>query len=290
MAKATLDATSYAWKQIAENWETYFSPPSRPSVQEVQKYKEWVQELFHGRQGLKGLVLGATPELRDIFNELKFQTHAIDINMEMILALEGLVKHKNPDEVLIKANWLTNPLASEYFDVILGDAVLPNIPWEKRKEFYKQIVRLLKPQGYFINRAFFIPEKKKYHTIDEILAKFSSKKTSNRTALELVFEIQILTWDPHDHLGSMGKVREVVEKLRKNDGFHYESHELNKTLNIVWSYWVGSVSKKVWVYPYKKEEEAEYHNYFTIEKTFSAKDHPYGDITPMYLLRLRSQC
>ncbi len=288
MTKATLDTTSYAWSKIANSWETYFTPPSRPSKVEVEKYKDWLKDIFKGKKGLKGLVLGATPELRDILNELNFKTHAIDINMEMILALEGLVKHKNLDEVLVKSNWLDNPLADKYFDVILGDAVLPNIPWESREAFYKEIIRMLKPQGYFINRAFFVPEQKQYETIEELVAVFAKKKSSNKTALELVFEIQILTHSIKDRLGSMEKVKGVVDKLRTARGFAFESKELNKTLDIVWNYWLGgNVSKKVWIYPSQKEEEAEYKKYFLTKETFSASDHPYGKITPMYLLRLR---
>src|SRR5438309_718048 len=108
MAKATLDTTSYAWKKIADSWETYFTPPSRPSQQEGEKYKEWLKNIAKGKKGLTGLVLGATPELRNVLNELNFKSHAIDINMEMILALEGLVKHTNHNEILIRSNWLDN--------------------------------------------------------------------------------------------------------------------------------------------------------------------------------------
>ena len=236
--KATLDTTSYAWKKIADNWVTYFFAPSRPSHEEVKRYQEWLKTIANGSKGLKGLVLGATPELRDALNQLHFKTHAIDINIEMIQALNNLVEHKNPDEVLVKANWLDNPLQSGYFDVILGDAVFPNIPWEQQHILYGQIKRLLKPGGIFINRAFFAPEKKRYGTIDEILTAFEAKKSSYQTAIELVFEIQLLTHNPKDRLGSMAKVKSMVEKLRSKNGFTFKSVELNKTLDILWDYWL----------------------------------------------------
>ena len=137
-----------------------------------------------------------------------------------------------------------------------------------------------------MNRAFFVPKEKPYKTIDEILSVFAQKKASNTSALELVFEIQILTHSPKDHLGSMEKVHAVVKKLHTSNGFTFESKALNKTLDIVWNYWLGNFSKKVWIYPYQEEEEAEYKKYFTTIDVFSAKDHPYGEITPMYLLKL----
>lgn len=288
MTKTTLDNTSYAWKQISENWQTYFFPPSRPSDQEVATYMEWLKRISGSESGLKALVLGATPELRDVLNQLHFKTHAIDINMEMILALNGLVEHQNPDEVLIRANWLENPLQESYFDVVLGDAVFANVPWEKRSDFYKEIVRLLKPNGHYLSRTFYAPEKRRYENIDDILAVFAKKKASNQTAIELVFELQLFTHDPFDRLGSMAKVRKVMEEIHGSKGFTFESQDLNQTLEIVWSYWVGdALSKKVWIYPFQKEEEKEYVQYFDIENKFSATDHPYGELTPMYLLKVK---
>lgn len=284
MSNVSLNKTSYAWKQIAQSWVNYFDSPSRPSAEEISQYNKWLKHISKGRKELKGLVLGSTPELRDALYENNFDTYIIDINLEMILAMSELLKNKNPDEVIVRSNWLNNPLQEKYFDVILGDAVLPNLPWNKREQFYSELKRLLKKGGYFINRAFFVPEKKIYQTIEEILEAFAKKKASNKTAIELVFEIQILTHDSKDRLGSMEKVAEVVEKLHGKEGFNFESEELNKTLEIIWNYWL-KLGKKVWIYPFEKEEEAEYKKHFETEGKFSATDHPYGQITPMYLLK-----
>ncbi|MCL5783976.1 MAG: class I SAM-dependent methyltransferase [Patescibacteria group bacterium] len=285
MSDVSLNETSYVWKQIAQSWGTYFDSPSRPSKMEVDQYKKWLKNISEGKTGLKGLVLGATPELRDALVESNFNSCIIDINWEMILAMTELLKTKNPNEVIIKANWLNNPLQNGYFDVVLGDAVLPNLPWEKRDEFYCEIKRLLKTGGYFMNRAFFVPEKKPFANIDELLKAFAQKPASNKTALELVFEIQILTHSETDHLGSMEKVVAVVEKLRGNNGFNFDSEELNKTLDIVWDYWLKTARQKIWIYPFEREEEAEYKKYFETEAKFCSTDHPYGKITPMYLLK-----
>lgn len=278
MASVSLNETSYAWKQIAQSWVDYFDSPSRPSGQEIGQYNKWLKEISRAKSGLKGLVLGSTPELRDALYENQFDTCMIDINLEMILAMSELLKNKNPDEVIIRSNWLNNPLQGKYFDVILGDAVLPNLPWDKREQFYNEVKRLLKKGGYFINRAFFVPKKKTYQTIEKLLEDFSKKKASNKTAIELVFEIQLLTYDGKDHLGSMEKVARVIEKL------HGQNGELNKTLDIIRSYWL-KLRNKVWIYPLEREEIAEYKRYFETEGKFSASDHPYGHITPMYMLK-----
>jgi phytoene dehydrogenase-like protein len=68
--KENIETTSLVWKKIAEDWETYFAEPSRISPGEEQQYKKWFAELARGKESLKGLVLGATPELRDAMVEL----------------------------------------------------------------------------------------------------------------------------------------------------------------------------------------------------------------------------
>lgn len=282
-----LEKTSLIWKQIAQSWVEYFTSPSRPSNDEVKQYIKWLRKIAKNNVDLKGLVLGATPELRDALVQTKFKSYLVDINLEMILAMSDLLKHPNLEEVIVKANWLDNPLRDHCFDVILGDAVIPNLPWEKRTEFYKEVSRLLKPEGYFINRAFFIPEKKPFKKIEDLLNSFSERETTKAAALQLVFEIQIFTYNPKDRLGSMEKVYKVVEKLRGKDGFRFDSEKLNKTLDIVWNYWLKTARSKVWIYPYQKEEQAEYKNYFKIIDIYTTKDHPYGKITPMYLLKIK---
>lgn len=287
MSTGDLEKTSYAWKKIAEDWENYFTTPSRPSSQEIDKYKEWVSKISDSSQATppRGLVLGATPELRDALFAAKASVHSLDINLEMLLAMTELLTHANPKEVLVRASWLESPLESNYFNMVLGDAVFPNVPWESRAQFYKEITRMLARGAYFINRAFFVPSDKPFTDIQAVFAKYESRKTSYKTATELVFDIHILTYDPRDHQGSMAKVKEALAPLRGTNGFSTNSESLNKTLDIVWNNWLGSAADKLWFYPYQQEEEAEYARYFEIEDRFAASDHPHGSLTPMYLLR-----
>lgn len=283
MKKVGLNQTSYVWGQIADSWKTYFTSPSRPSSQEVKQYSKWLNEISKGKIHLKGLVLGATPELRDALYSSNFDVYSMDINLEMILAMTQLLKNKNKDEIVIRSNWLENPLKDKYFDVILGDAVIPNIPWDKRNAFYLEVKRLLKPRGYFINRAFYVPEKKSFQDLGDLLRHFENKKSSYTTATELVFELLILTYKTKDHLGSLEKVKQILEPIRKKN--IKNKKELKKTLDIIWEYWLKSVVGKVWLFPTQKEEEREYEKYFKGFNKFEAKDHPYGHLTPMYHLK-----
>jgi ubiquinone/menaquinone biosynthesis C-methylase UbiE len=279
-----LDATSLAWKQIADDWNTCFTSPSRISPQEVEKYREWLGEINKEKKPLRGLVLGATPELRDALTEFGYRVYSIDINLEMFLAMDTLLKNKDANETLIKANWLDNPLADDYFDVVVGDAVLPNVPWGERSHLLSEVKRLLRPGGVFLTRAFCVPDKKPFSDVDEVLGHFSKREPSMKNALKMALELQILAYDPKDHQGSCAKARKVLEEYHKRKGSRFEDSNLQKIHDIVWDFWCGKLVNKVFLYAYRKEEESEYDKYFRTLKTFEAKDNEYSKITPMYFM------
>jgi ubiquinone/menaquinone biosynthesis C-methylase UbiE len=280
-----LKTTSLPWQQVAYMWKTYFTSPSRISPQEIEKYREWLKEINKDKKPLKALVLGATPELRDALFDFGYLVYSIDINLDMFLAMEELLKNKNPNEVLVKANWLDNPLADKYFDVIVGDAVLPNVPWNERLRLLSEVKRLLKPDGIFLTRAFYVPDKKPFANVDEVLKHFSKKEPNMQSALEMVLELHILTYDPKDHQGSFAKARKALEEYHKIKGSKFENKNLQKIHDIVWNFWCEKFVNKVFLYAYRKEEEGEYKKYFKIIDAFESKDHDYSKITPMYFLK-----
>ncbi len=283
--KESLTTTSLTWKQIANDWNTYFTSPSRISAQEVEKYREWLKNINENKKPLKGLVMGATPELRDVLTEFGYHVYSIDINLEMFLAMNELLKHKNSDEILIKANWLDNPLKDNYFDVVVGDAVLPNIPWNEREHLLAEVKRWLKPDGIFLTRAFCVPDKKPFADVDEILGHFSKKAPNMQSVLEMVLELHILTYDPKDHLGSFAKAKKALEEYHKEKGSKFENQNLQKIHDVVWNFWCKKFVNKVFIYAYRNEEENDYKKYFKIIEVFEAKDHDYTKITPMYFLK-----
>lgn len=284
--KEDVQKTSAPWKQIADMWRTYFTPPSRVSQDEAKKYEEWLREIKKGRRGrMKALVLGVTPEIREALTELGYETTCIDINKEMILAMDSILKIKDPNEVIINEDWLNNSLEDNAFDVIIGDCVLSNVKWEERDKLLAEVGRVLKPDGIFITRFFSIPREKPFKTIDELLEYFSKKEPNHRSALELVFELQIFCYNSEDHQGTFSEPKKVLERLRVGNRFNSEFENLNKILDIVWNFWCEKYLNKVYHYPYRDEEEKRLGKFFEGLKTYEAKDHDYSKITPMYVLK-----
>ena len=280
-----LEKTAAPWKAIAEMWNTYFTQPSRVSKDESDKYKEWLSKYADPSKNI--LLLGVTPEIRESLAGLNCNVTCIDINKEMISAMDSVLKVKNPLEEILNENWLDNSLPDNSFDIVIGDAVLPNVAWEEREKLLTEVKRILKPDGLFITRAFCVPGEKPYRNVDELLKKFSTKEPNYQSALELVLELQILAYDPKDHLGTFSKPKEMLEKIRGEKGFDFDSDNLNKILEMVWNFWCVKFVKKAYTYAYRDEEEKEYEKYFEIAEIYEATDNSYSDITPMYILRIK---
>ena len=280
-----LEKTAAPWKAIAEMWNTYFTQPSRVSKDESDKYKEWLSKYADPSKNI--LLLGVTPEIRESLAGLNCNVTCIDINKEMISAMDSVLKVKNPLEEILNENWLDNSLPGNSFDIVIGDAVLPNVAWEERETLLLEVKRVLKPDGLFITRAFCVPGEKPFRNVDELLKKFSTKEPNYQSALELVLELQIIAYDPTDHLGTFSKPKEILEKIRGEKGFDFDSDNLNKILEMVWSFWCVKFVKKAYTYAYRDDEEKEYEKYFDIIETYEATDNSYSYITPMYILRLK---
>ncbi len=279
------EKTAAPWKDIADMWNTYFTQPSRVSKDESNKYKEWLSNCTDSSKEI--LLLGVTPEIRESLAELKCNVTCIDINKEMISAMDSVLKIKNPNEKILNENWINNSLSDNSFDVVIGDAVLPNVSWEDREKLLFEVKRVLKPNGLFITRIFCVPREKPFKNVDELLKKFSTREPNYQSALEFVLELQILAYDPKDHLGTFSKPKKMLEEIRGENGFDFDSDNLNKILEMVWDFWCVKFVEKVYTYAYRDEEETEYENYFEIDEIYEAIDNDYSSITPMYILRMK---
>ena len=271
------------WKMIAELWNTWFTTPSSVSKDEAKKYREWLEKL----DKKKALVLGVTPEIREPLAEFNYETTCVDINPEMVKAMDSVLKQKNPNETIVIENWLDNSLKDNEFDIVLGDAVLPNVKWRDRKKLLSEVARVLKPEGLFVTRAFCVPREKTFKDVDEIFEHFARREPNYENALKFTLEIQILFYNPEDHEGTFIKSKEVLEKLRKDDKFHFESDNLNKLLEMVWGFWCQKYVDKIYLYAYRDDEEQEYKEFFDIVEIYEAGDNEYASITPMYILKKR---
>lgn len=153
---------------IAKHWQGNVLSPWRPSSQDITNYKKGVNSL---KRVKNILILGATPELRNLASQFRTQVWVLDSSLKMISEMSKLIQFANLD----KEKWLSDDwsklksLKNEKFDVILGDLVLRLIPFKKQAVFLKKISETLTPKGIFITRIHFVDESLKNLSINEII-------------------------------------------------------------------------------------------------------------------------
>ena len=131
-------------------WDTYL-PPHRPCESDIAIWRNAIatKEVTDGHF----LILGATPELRDLASEFGIVPLILDLSISMIWGMLFYTKRVDLDrEIWVKGDWLTAPLPKQYFTHIWGDLVLHHIPLGLQNGFLERISNLLTPRGTFITR------------------------------------------------------------------------------------------------------------------------------------------
>ncbi len=232
------------WKEFAQRWKKYYTPPGAPSPAFAALYKKYTLKAIKNKKNPKILILGATPELRQVMYNVKAEITIIDINIEMILAMTELVKNKRKDEIIVRGDWLSNPLADNYYDVVMGDLVIPNIPWNLQLNFLNKISNLLKKGGYFLSKDEFIPKDWVFEDFDRVLDKYKKYPFYRNEAVEIFVHLYSMVWDKKTRLVDTRKLKNGLNKYWKKDKYVHPNKAIEKSLNIIWT--MFKPLEKVW--------------------------------------------
>jgi len=143
-----------AWSKKMAQARKKRKPPSAPSKSEKLAYDHFLKKALKGKRQPKVMILGVTPELRDIALKNNCEVISVDISKEMIKTMKGLVKNKkHKKDIILNDNWLTVPFKNNSFDVVMGDGPFTNIPsLPDVKKMLTKITKILKPDGYLLIR------------------------------------------------------------------------------------------------------------------------------------------
>ncbi len=136
-------------KDYVEFWKNLY-PEIKPLPSTIQFWEDKIKEILKKNKNPQALVLGVTPEIRDLLTKHKIKTTCLDLNPIMIKAMESLVKRKNPKERIIKGDWLKMPFKKDTFDFIISDCPQDNIPYKSWNKFFQSVFQVLKPSGYWL--------------------------------------------------------------------------------------------------------------------------------------------
>ncbi len=142
-----------SWVYLAEQYDKLVKPPSRPCRQQLRIWDKIIKKHM-GKKGGNALILGATPELRDLALKNGYFTWAIDINPVMLKGMTKLMKRANPKrEKRTVADWCKIKLPKRHFDLIMADASLNNVLSDGgNKKVLRLIAKSLEKDGICLVR------------------------------------------------------------------------------------------------------------------------------------------
>lgn len=134
-----------------------------PNREEIELYRRFLVKGFQNQnlnKKRKVVVLGMTPELRNLAHEMDCSVVCIDNNLESIRLLRNWVSTKYIEkEIIIQANWLALiNLLERPVDCILGDGVFGNVlSLDEHKRLLRAFKSSLGKNGILILRKILIP-------------------------------------------------------------------------------------------------------------------------------------
>lgn len=161
------------WKHLADTW-VRFVDGNHPSPFNLSVYERFTLETIVGSKDPQVLLLGATAEIRDMLAEHKHvSVILLDINQEMVDAMSSFMTQKSHNESVVIGDWLHPPFEDSTFDVVLGDHVRSNVADADQDTFYKNLSRILKPDGCHVTRLIAQFEHTSIQTPEELIDTYS---------------------------------------------------------------------------------------------------------------------
>jgi SAM-dependent methyltransferase len=272
------------WKDYMQRYQTLYWAPGKPTDKEREIFYKFVKSCMKKGKN-KGLVLGATPAMRDILAKLNIEITLLDASKGIIDSMGRLIKH-NKKENKVVGDWLNMPFNDNSFDFVLGDLVLENVDGKNKEIFFKEIKRVLKPKGYWIHRIFFVPKEWIVEPVEEVLKMFSKLKHPYDRNTELFCYLMYNTYNPKTHEVYLSGMKKMLTKYWKNNKYVYPNDRVVEgLLNRAYDMWKPMT--KVWHTGRKEEVYSWISKYFDIIKENNDKGHMFGRWFPIVVCRAK---
>jgi len=146
--QGSLEEAHQVWEGNALSWPDR-RPPWRPSKGDIETYKT----LANGKLAGEVLVLGATPEIRDLIALCGGRATIVDISTGMINAMKNLLLEAKPEEeIVVVSDWCSLLLPDNTFDLVIGDVIWWLLSVQNQGRLALKILTLLKKDGLFVSR------------------------------------------------------------------------------------------------------------------------------------------
>jgi hypothetical protein len=279
------------WRDVAQDYARLIIP-NRPSPQDCEIYGKLIKQAIGRIKGARILILGSTPEIRSIlytYTSLNgARVFCIDINSTMYQAMKNFIARADLKEKFIKKNWLATNFPNQYFDLVLGDEIICNIPKRLHQNLFIEISRILKNNHYFITRhnLFIHSRNTPQQIILSIIKKIDQGEISFQTAINHLYITLFynkVQRTPENRV-CMNEELEDIEhfyKVIKNKKYKKILGVLIKVFKENW----GFVFGYYWYVLSKEVSEEELKKFFIIKKRIYANDYLTTKFSPIYSLK-----
>lgn len=245
----------------------------------MRLYTELFVKTESGRKDLSVCVLGATPELRDLGLSRGHRVTTVDLSSSILEEMTALLKHRDDErETRVVGNWLNLPMSPASFDILMGDAIANNIPFDRHDELYRGLKSALKEGGYFVCREVLDMGSHPRRTMQKAIDYVHEERLH---LFDLFFELYFYTsdggWDESTHSISLEYVEKALEKRFYGKGILTDEEEA-----FLKEFMHGGITTtfapiELW----KKTVQ----RYFSVESVMYANDYQFCKYFPHILLR-----
>lgn len=268
MGKVSKKINIKLWQgNAAKEYTSDLMKPHRPSEGELAIYDRLLEKIKKKTSGREALILGSTPTLRDLLSKHSFHTTIVDVNKNMIDAMEILLKQKEKNPVKIESNWLDIDFPPDSFDVILGDHSFSNIvPFKKWPHLAQALQTITKKDGFLIQNIVVQPGEPEL-LFDDLISFYRQNNAIFQNPCEKWYYIyQVVMSDPkfyQNNFSNWGAFDELLENYLKDKKINNREFEDLR---------VG-IGKCTFSMPPKKVVDKTLEKYFTILSANFSKEY-----------------
>lgn len=214
---------------------------SAPDDAQNELYRQSLEMAIEGKEDPLVLVLGMTPEPRNLALSLGCRVLAADLNYDMMVNLQPSIEDsENPRNMVMRANWLDldKYLQHGIFDIVIGDGVLAQLDPTGIKKLIANVFRMLPTGGYFSTRIdLYLPDYP-VGKFEDYLAQYRKQELSLlelavRTLMYSDFSSQLYERDQHlCHTHKFWELMEEKEKegvITKDENKYMQERKMNLT-------------------------------------------------------------
>ena len=178
------------------------------------------------------LILGVTPELRDLVLSHDIECYSVDISESMEACFSAIMKHKNhPKDHVQIGDWREMDFPEGFFGAVFADASLSNLATQEDDEKVVSLVnKFLAKGGYFLSREFTYPSEFKPFTKQELTCQYRNNSITNA---DLFIEIRFwiykdALWDKNKFTYDAKACFDMIDKDFKQGVYSKEEHDYMK--------------------------------------------------------------